>query len=77
VYPVIDLDRTDPGVRQRFVGVPRGPAVLSVEELTARALPELDPRYVTAVEDGWTAQVLQRWAVPYRFASGSCGGWPG
>jgi hypothetical protein len=34
--------------------------VLPVEELAARALPELDQRYVTAAEDGWTVQVLQR-----------------
>jgi putative spermidine/putrescine transport system substrate-binding protein len=60
VYPVIDLDRTDPGVRQQFAAVPRSPAVLPVEELAARALPELDQRYVTAAEDGWTVQVLQR-----------------
>lgn len=60
VYAVIELDRTDPGMRQQFAAVPRSPAVLPVEELTARALPELDVRYVTAVEDGWTAQVLQR-----------------
>jgi putative spermidine/putrescine transport system substrate-binding protein len=60
VYPVIELDRADPAMRQRFDAVARSPAVLPVEELTARALPELDQRYVTAVEDGWTAQVLQR-----------------
>jgi putative spermidine/putrescine transport system substrate-binding protein len=60
VYPVIELDRTDPAVRQRFAAVPRSPAVLPLEELTARALPELDPRYLAAVEDGWTALVLQR-----------------
>lgn len=60
VYPAVELDRTDPAMRQRFAAVPRSPAVLPIEELTARALPELDPRYVTAVEDGWTAQVLQR-----------------
>ena len=60
VYPVIELDRADPAMRQRFEAVPRSPAVLPLEALTARALPELDQRYVTAVEDGWTAQVLQR-----------------
>jgi putative spermidine/putrescine transport system substrate-binding protein len=60
VYPVIEPDRTDPAMRQRFAAVPRNPAVLPLEELTARALPELDPRYVTAVEGGWTTQVLQR-----------------
>ena len=60
VYPAIELNRTDPAVRQQFAAVPHSPAVLPVEELTARALPELEPRYVTAVEDGWTAQVLQR-----------------
>jgi hypothetical protein len=60
VHPAIEVDRTDPGMRQQFAAVPRSPAVLPLEELTARALPELDQRYVTAVEDGWTAQVLQR-----------------
>jgi hypothetical protein len=40
--------------------VPRSSAVLPVEQLTAQSLPKLDPRCVTAVKDGWRAQVLQR-----------------
>ena len=36
------------------IGAARSPT------LTARSLPELSTAYVEAVEDGWTAQVLQR-----------------
>jgi putative spermidine/putrescine transport system substrate-binding protein len=60
VYPVIGLDRTDAEVRQEFATVPLRPAVLPVEEFSARMLPDLDQRYVTAVQDDWTAQVQER-----------------
>lgn len=60
IYPAIDVERTTPEVQQRFAAVQAGPSVLPPGELTARSLPELDAGYVTAIEDGWTANVLQR-----------------
>lgn len=60
IYPVIDLDRVPAEVRAEFEAVDLGESVLPLDELTASTLPELDTGYATAVEDGWTAQVLQR-----------------
>ena len=60
IYPVIDLDRVPADVRAGFEAVDLGPSVLPLTELTARAVPELDAELAAAVEDGWTAQVLQR-----------------
>lgn len=60
IYPVIDLDRVPADVRAEFEAVDLGPSVLPLTELTARALPEPDAEQAAAVDDGWTAQVLQR-----------------
>jgi putative spermidine/putrescine transport system substrate-binding protein len=60
IYPVIDLDRLPPEVRARFDAVPVSPSVLPPAELTARVVPEPAVGYVSAVEDGWIANVLQR-----------------
>jgi putative spermidine/putrescine transport system substrate-binding protein len=60
IYPVIDINRLAAPERAEFDAVVLGQSVLSLDELTARALPELDTGYATAVEDGWTAAVLQR-----------------
>lgn len=59
-YPVVDLDRVPADVRAEFEAVDLGPSVLPLTELTARALPEPDAELAAAVDDGWTAQVLQR-----------------
>jgi putative spermidine/putrescine transport system substrate-binding protein len=60
IYPVIDLDRVPADVRAEFEAVDLGPSVLPLAELSARSIPELDTGYAAAVDDGWTAQVLQR-----------------
>ncbi|MDN5933203.1 MAG: ABC transporter substrate-binding protein, partial [Pseudonocardia sp.] len=60
IYPVIDLDRVSTDLRAEFDAVDLGPSVLPLDELTARTLPELDAEVAAAVDDGWTAQVLQR-----------------
>ena len=60
VYPAVALDRLPEDVAREFAAVPVSPSVLTLDQLTARAQPELDPAYVTAVDDGWTARVLQR-----------------
>lgn len=60
IYPGIDLAKTSAGVRQRFAAVPTSPSVLPLPALTRHALPELDPRYVTALEKDWRTQVAAR-----------------
>ncbi len=60
IHPVVDLDRLPAAVRAGFAAVDLGPSVLPLAELTARAVPELDAATAAAVDDGWTAQVLQR-----------------
>jgi putative spermidine/putrescine transport system substrate-binding protein len=60
VYPVLALDRLPAEQQQAFAAVPTDPSVLTLEQLTANVQPELDAAYVTAVDDGWTARVLQQ-----------------
>lgn len=60
IYPVIDLDRVPADLRAQFAAVDLGPSVLPLTELTTRAVPELGAEQAAAVDDGWTAQVLQR-----------------
>ena len=60
VYPAIDVARTDPAVQEAFAAVQPSPSVLPLDQLTADVRPELDSGYVTAVDDAWTAGVLQR-----------------
>lgn len=60
IYPVIDLDRIPADLRAEFAAVDLGPSVLPLDDLTARVLPELDAGFAAAVDDGWTAEVLQR-----------------
>jgi putative spermidine/putrescine transport system substrate-binding protein len=60
VHPVLALDRLPAEQQQAFAAVPTDPAVLTLEQLTADVQPELDAAYVTAVDDGWTARVLQQ-----------------
>ncbi len=59
-YPAIDVARTDPATQEAFAAVQPSPSVLPLEQLTANVVPELDSGYVTAVDDAWTAGVLQR-----------------
>ncbi len=59
-YPAIDVARTDPATQEAFAAVQPSPSVLPLEQLTANVRPELDSGYVTAVDDAWTAGVLQR-----------------
>ena len=60
IYPVVDPGLVSPGVRRRIAAVPSSPSVLTPEELTAQAQPELASDYLAAIEDGWTAQILQQ-----------------
>ncbi|MEP7737044.1 ABC transporter substrate-binding protein [Nocardioides sp. 31GB23] len=59
IFPVIDLDTVEPALAERFAAVDAGPSVLSPEELTADALPELDSATLARIEDDWRARVLR------------------
>ena len=59
-YPAIDVSRTSQEVQAAFAAVELSPAVLSLDELTATAQPELASGYLEALELGWTAEVLQK-----------------
>jgi putative spermidine/putrescine transport system substrate-binding protein len=58
-FPVIDVSTTGEW-EEEFANVPRHPSVLPSSELSANANPELVADYVTAVEQGWTENVLQQ-----------------
>jgi putative spermidine/putrescine transport system substrate-binding protein len=60
IYPAIDVGRTAPEVQAEFAAVRPDPSVLPLAELTADVQPELEAAYVSAVDDAWTAGVLQR-----------------
>jgi putative spermidine/putrescine transport system substrate-binding protein len=60
-----DLPALDPALlpdewRAQFEATPRGTATLSTEELAANSLPELQAAWITAFEQGWESEVLQR-----------------
>ena len=60
-----DLPALDPALlpaewQDRFEATPRGPATLSPETLAAHRLPELQAPWLTAFEQGWEEEVLQR-----------------
>ncbi|AXT86285.1 ABC transporter substrate-binding protein [Aeromicrobium sp. A1-2] len=59
-YPGIDVSRTSETTQRTFADVPQSPSVLSLEELSANAQPELASAYLTRIEKDWTAQVLQK-----------------
>ncbi|MBD8868248.1 ABC transporter substrate-binding protein [Nocardioides donggukensis] len=59
IYPAIDVRRTDPEVQERFAAVATSPSVLSPEELTRDARPELASEYLERIEDDWVDRVLQ------------------
>lgn len=54
---VLDLDRLSPSDAAAFRAIPRHPAVVSEEDLAARAMPELTADWIVAIEKGWTAEV--------------------
>jgi len=58
-FPVIDITTTGEW-EERFRSIPTPESVLPADELAANANPELVAEYVTAVESGWTENVLQQ-----------------
>jgi putative spermidine/putrescine transport system substrate-binding protein len=60
-----DLPAIDPNLlpaewQQQFSDLPRGVATLPMDELAAHRLPELQSPWLTAIEQGWEENVLQK-----------------
>ncbi len=60
VYPAIDVSSTPQEIQDGFAAVETGPSVLPLDELLADAQPELPSAYISAIEDGWVAEVQQK-----------------
>lgn len=58
--PVLDPALLPADWQANFAAIPRGAATLSTEELAANRLPELQAPWLTAIEQAWTAEVLQK-----------------
>jgi putative spermidine/putrescine transport system substrate-binding protein len=55
--PAIDISRTTAEVQAGFTALQGHPSVVPSAELAKAALPELQAGWLTAIEDGWTANV--------------------
>jgi putative spermidine/putrescine transport system substrate-binding protein len=55
--PGIEMDRTSPEVQAAFAALPSHPSVVSSAELSKAALPELQAGWISAIEQGWRANV--------------------
>ncbi|GAB2778740.1 ABC transporter substrate-binding protein [Nocardioides salsibiostraticola] len=60
IYPAIDVARTSPELQDAFAAVQVSESVLSLEELTANAQPEIASVFIDRLEKDWIAQVLQK-----------------
>lgn len=58
--PAIEISRTTPEVQAKFAGIVTPPSVVSAEELGKNALPELQADWISAIEQGWIANVAQK-----------------
>ncbi|MBL8045368.1 MAG: ABC transporter substrate-binding protein [Anaerolineales bacterium] len=58
--PVLDPALLPADMQQKFAALPRGPATLPDAELAAHRAPELQAAWLTAFEQGWDANVLQK-----------------
>lgn len=54
------FEKVPPEYQVQLAAVDRGPATLKPEELAAHALPDLQSTWLTAIEQGWTENVLQK-----------------
>ena len=57
--PAIDISRTSPQVQADFATIVAHPSVISDAELAKTALPELQADWISAIEQGWIANVAQ------------------
>ena len=62
IYPAVDLESLEPDLRRRFddVTASASDSVLTPEELTVDAVPEITSDYSQRIEDDWRTEVLQR-----------------
>lgn len=60
IFPGVALQKLPDDVRTQFEEVQQGPSVITLEELTADAQPELASEYITRIEKDWKARVLQK-----------------
>ena len=58
--PVLDPALLTEEWQTKFEALPRGDATLSTEELAAHRLPELQAPWLTAIEQAWEMEVLQK-----------------
>ena len=58
--PGIEMDRTDAQIQARFNAIARHPSVVAAEDLARNALPELQADWISAIEQGWIANVAQK-----------------
>jgi putative spermidine/putrescine transport system substrate-binding protein len=57
--PGIEMDRTTAETQAAFGAIGRHPSVVSAAELAKNALPELQAGWISAIEQGWLANVGQ------------------
>ena len=58
--PAIEIGRTSPEVQAQFGAIVRPVQVVSAEDLGKKALPELQAGWISAIEQGWIANVAQK-----------------
>jgi putative spermidine/putrescine transport system substrate-binding protein len=59
-YPAISIAKLPPEMQSQFNDIDLGPSVLPLATLERHAIPEIDARYVTDLEQGWLTNVLNR-----------------
>ncbi len=57
--PAIEIDRLSPDMQAQFAALPAHPSVVSAAVLGRNALPELQSDWISAIEQGWIANVGQ------------------
>ena len=57
--PAIEMDRTNPAIQSAFAALASHPSVVSMADLALNALPELQAGWISAIEQGWIANVGQ------------------
>jgi putative spermidine/putrescine transport system substrate-binding protein len=58
-YPAIDVTKAGDWTA-KFAAIPVDPSTLPLDQLAKNSNPELNAKWVTAVEDGWKRNVLQK-----------------
>jgi putative spermidine/putrescine transport system substrate-binding protein len=58
--PGIEMDRTSAEIQAAFNAIERHPSVAAAEKLAKNALPELQADWISAIEQGWIANVAEK-----------------